>query len=177
MLALPDFFASRHNDIGDAIDLVRMHVLRAIEHMAEQLDIEGGRHVTTVTVFVHNMLFALKTASSHLHTDVARHTKMAPHLQGIAQNVVANLEGMTGTAVYNSIHLRVEADFDAASRMGGELQQHLDHHGQLSPSEATSSSFPWLSHGVNVMQGQTASWQSTQRPCSRCNLSPGGPSM
>lgn len=97
-----------------------MHVLHGLEQMADRLETEAGKMVTTVVVYTHYLMFSLSTASSHLHTAVVRHTKIAPHLQAIARNVLANLEGRTMTKVFNCIHLRVEADFGAVLRLGGK---------------------------------------------------------
>lgn len=68
VLALPDVVASDYNNIGDAVDILRMHVIRRIEQMAHNLDTEEGAHVMTVALPVQNMLFALEILSSHLHT-------------------------------------------------------------------------------------------------------------
>lgn len=90
---------------------MRMHVLHGMEQIAEQLETEAGRMVTTLGVYSNYMMFSLKTTFSHLHTAVVRHTKIAPHLQVVARNVLADLEGHTGTMAFNAVHLRVEPDY------------------------------------------------------------------
>ena len=62
----------------------------------------------------------LQTGSSHLYKEIARHTRMAPHLQSLAQACIDRMGAGAADRSYIGVHLRIEDDFERMGRTGGE---------------------------------------------------------
>ena len=115
-----DFPKLNYADIGDAVVALRTHVSKELLASADLLESPREGDMTTIEVGTPGMFRALATGISHLHTEVARHTQFAPSLLALADRCISKMTSGTVNGTYSGIHLRVEDDFGATERLGGE---------------------------------------------------------